>query len=160
MKFLCALIFACLSLQARIEPPAVATWSIDYNAHSTLAEYVAATTSADDDGYLGVLTAQPKKPSEGYWLDDPVDTAASIDEYNVGPVRPTRQAAMPMGINAAETVLHVYGDVHSTAAIPTPAVKPAEGDSFGTGMSFSIDRGLGFKVPDSIVHHVQAKDWW
>jgi hypothetical protein len=57
MKLLCALIFACLSLQARTDPPAITAWSVEYNEHSLPAEYVAATTYVEDTIAVAALPA-------------------------------------------------------------------------------------------------------
>jgi hypothetical protein len=136
MNILCGLIFACLSLQARVDPPIIPASSIDYNEHSTITEYVAATSDIEDAAYVTTLTPG-NKPIERYWMEDPVDSAAYIDEYNVG------------------YVFDFSDDVYSTEAIPALVMKPAENGSF----DFSI--GVwGFKGPDEIVHYVQAKDWW
>ena len=231
MKLLCGLIFVCLSVQASIDRPAITAWSVEYNEHSTLAEYaegtsyvedtiyvaalpapaiaapvaynehssyleyvvatnyiedptytasltapaiaspiaynehtsflehVAATSSVEDVTYVASLTAPAHQPFQGYWLDDPIATVAVIDEYNVGPITPTRQAAAPIRTKPARTVRGIPVDNDHTAAIAA-AMTRSEDESFGSDRGFVIERGWGFRVPETIVHHVQAKDWW
>jgi hypothetical protein len=109
MDFLCVLIVGCLSLQAPIAPPPIPASSSAYNEHSTLGEYVVTTNYIDDDTGAAALAARSHhKPFEGYWLDDPVHTAALIDEYNVGTVSSTRPAAKPIG-SAAFRKVHGEG---------------------------------------------------
>jgi hypothetical protein len=195
MKLLCAFIFACLSLQARTDRPAITSWSVEYNEHSTLAEYTAGTSYVEDTIYVAALSAPPitapvasnehsslleyvgatsyvedttytaslaapvHRPFQGYWMDDPIMTVAVIDEYNVGPIAPVRQASAPIRPKPARTVRGIPVDHDTTAAIAA-AMQRSEDDSFGPGGGFVIERGWGFRVPDTIVHHVQAKDWW
>jgi hypothetical protein len=195
MKLLCALIFACLSVQANIDRPAITSWSVEYNEHSTLAEYaegtsyledtiyvaalaapaiaapvaynehssyleyVVATNYIEDPTYTASLTAPAHQPFQGYWLDDPIATVAVIDEYNVGPITPTRQAAAPIRTKPIKTVRGIPVDNDTTAAIAA-AMTRSEDDPFGSDRGFVIERGWGFRVPETIVHHVQAKDWW
>jgi hypothetical protein len=159
VDIICGVIIACLSLQARLDPPAIPAWSLEYNAHSTLTEYVAATSYVEQDSYRTALIAPADKPIERYWMEDPVDAAASFAEYKVETLRPRGQAAVPIRPKPARTVRGMPVDNDTTAAIAA-AMARSEDNSFGTGMGFSIDRGWGFKVPDTIVHRVQASDWW
>jgi hypothetical protein len=145
MDIPCAVIVACLSLQASLDPPASPAGSIEYNEHSTLTEYVGATSYVENNTDVAALVAPANKPIERYWMEDPVDTVASIVRYDVRTARPPRRTATPMRINSAKTVSRVRGDVRTTAAIPARAIKPA---------------GAGFRVPDKIVHQVRATDWW
>jgi hypothetical protein len=202
MKLFCALIFACLSLQARIEPPAITAWSVEYNEHSLPAEYVAATTCVedtinvaalaaiahpmrynehssfleyvvatnyieDDASYVASVTPPPRRPFQGYWLDDPVATVAVIDEYNVGPITPVRRAAAPVKSKPARTVREIPVENDHTAAIAAAMKRADDNDSAAVPSVFTrsengffIDRGFGFRVPDDIVQYMQAKDWW
>jgi hypothetical protein len=150
MDILCALFLACLSLQAPTDPPAIPADSIAYSEHSSLLEYVAATNYVADDSDAAVLAAWADKPFEGYWLDDPIRTAAAIDEYKVGTVTLPRPAARKIGSAAA--LRHSYAKAGSSAAIP-PARK--------AGRKPLIHRsGPGPRGARQEQALVQAKDWW